>query len=100
MFVVVRVGDRWKVKPEGKACPHLSFNAEGAVCAVHAEPWFENTPCAVYGNSRVDPDFLSKRGKPCVVGLRKKQQGGLCSLSWISPEEMEDVAPVKEEEEC
>lgn len=73
MFVVVPVvrpdGLHAVAKPGDVRCPNLLSDAEGLFrCAVHDLPEYEGSSCWIYGNSRVDPDFLCKRGKPCQVG--------------------------------
>ena len=67
-------------KPGFVACPHLSFDGIQARCAVHDRPEYEGGPCWTYGNSKVDPDFLPKRNKPCQIGLSFLANGGLCKL--------------------
>jgi len=98
MHVVIRVGDRAKMKPGGVACPHLSFDGTEASCGVHEEPWFEGTPCHTYGNSDVDPDYFSKRGRPCMVGKYIQERGGLKvtnpdASKTVTGEELEDLGP-------
>ena len=62
-------------KPAGVQCPNLSFDEEEAAsCAVHDEPWFKSTPCHRYQNSYEDPDFIMKRGKPCMLGPMAKER--------------------------
>lgn len=73
-------GLRAVLKPGHEACPHLSFDGATASCAVHERPEYVNSPCWVYGNSDIDPDFIVKRGRPCMVGQAVIEQGGLCKL--------------------
>jgi hypothetical protein len=71
-------GLRAVIKPHDKVCPHLSFDEQGlACCAVHDRPEYYGSPCWIYGNSDVDPDFIVKRGRPCLVGLSIRGRGGL-----------------------
>lgn len=67
-------------KPDGVACPHLSFEQGRACCAVHDRPAYTGSPCWTYGNSEVDPDFAPKRGQPCRVGLTIIERGGLYTV--------------------
>jgi hypothetical protein len=104
MDVPIRVGDRMKWKPGGVMCPHLVFQ-EGttiATCAVHSEPWYKDTPCFVYGNPDIDPDFELKRGRPCPVGKIIQEGGGLIKLrpglKKATIEELEDVGPWEDPE--
>jgi hypothetical protein len=56
-------------KPGGMRCPNLVFDKEDkASCKIHDRPWYKQTPCYVYQNSALDPDFTLKRGKPCMLG--------------------------------
>lgn len=98
MPVVIRVGDRAKLKPGGVVCPHLSFDGTEASCGVHDEPWYKDTPCYVYGNPDIDPDFAVKRGRPCMVGQYIQQRGGLKvvnpqAANTIAAEDLEDLGP-------
>jgi len=85
MDVIIRVGDKAMLKPGGKACPHLSFEDTQSSCAVHAEPWYEGSPCHVYGNPDYDPDFAHKRGRPCPVGQMTQEGGGLVACRGGKP---------------
>lgn len=80
-------------KPGFVACPHLSFDGIQARCIVHDRPEFRGSPCWIYGNSDVDPDFLHKRGKPCPVGTSYLANGGLCKLrpKAADPAKIEDL---------
>lgn len=80
MFVVIREGDRYRAKPGQILCPYLTWEGTKATCLVHEEPWYKDTPCHTYGNSKIDPDFYCKAGKPCRIGLSFQQQGGLVKL--------------------
>ena len=51
----------------GKSCPHLKGTAGKYECAIHNEPWYEETPCAQYTQ-------IGKEGEPCRMGL---YQGGI-----------------------
>jgi hypothetical protein len=85
MAVVIRIEDKAVLKPEGRQCPHLSFEGSQACCAVHGESWFKGSPCHIYGNSNYDPDFLPKRGKPCPIGKLFQEHGGLSAKRKIPP---------------
>jgi hypothetical protein len=93
-------GVRAKMKPGGKACPHLSYEGSEASCGVHDKPEYKGSPCWIYGNPDVDPDFAAKRGRPCLVGKLVKDRGGslkmLPSLEWAKMEELEDLGPWQE----
>jgi hypothetical protein len=80
MDVVINVAGRAKMKPGGVICPHLSFEGTRSSCAVHGEPWFEKSPCHIYGNSFIDPDFFHRRGQPCRVGEVIHRAGGLLAV--------------------
>jgi hypothetical protein len=67
-------------KRDYEACPHLSFDGVTARCAVHDRPEYKGSPCWTYGNPDVDPDFASKRGRPCMVGEAVLEQGGLYKI--------------------
>ncbi len=32
-------------KHSGEECPHLSFETDKAICAIHRFKWYEQTPC-------------------------------------------------------
>ena len=93
MWVVIRVGDKAVAKPGDICCPHLKLGSDNKMtCAVHDEPWYKDTPCFVYGNSDLDPDYLCKRGQPCGVGLKIIEHGGLSAvrpIGWAKTEDLE-----------
>ena len=95
MDVVIRIGGRAVMKPGGGPCPHLNFDGTNAACAVHAEPWFKDTPCHVYGNPDIDPDYSHTREKPCRVGAYIQERGGLIKLKMVPGEsrDLEDLGP-------
>lgn len=99
MPVVIRIGERAKLKPGGVLCPHLKFEGSQAACGVHGEPWYKDTPCFVYGNPDIDPDFVHKRGRPCPVGKLIQEKGGLFVVrpdvqhQTVKAEELEDLGP-------
>jgi len=107
MPVVVPVwtdkGVRAAMKPGGRPCPHLSYEGSQASCAVHDKPEYVGSPCWTYGNSDVDPDFIVKRGRPCVVGAMIQSKGGL--PIWnpdvlsepLSASELQDLGPWPED---
>jgi hypothetical protein len=66
--VVVVVGDRLKMKPNGVACPNLSIVDHKATCLVHDEPWYRFTPCHAHGNPDIDPDHAGVQ-RACAYGL-------------------------------
>ena len=68
MMVVIRIGDRAKLKPDGVQCPHLSYDGLDAKCSVHNETWYKDSPCFVYGNPDKDPDYAHTRRSPCRIG--------------------------------
>lgn len=96
MPVAIRVGDRWKMKPGDVECPYLEKSPEGRVCSVHDEPWYKDTPCFVYGNSYIDPDFFHKRGKDCLVGVLCLKSGVRYARR-ISCADLEDLGSVEDE---
>jgi len=53
----------------------------------------------VYGNPDYDPDFESKRGKPCLIGQKIVADGGMSSVKWAGIDEMEDMGEVPDAEE-
>lgn len=75
---ILRKGDApgFAFKPGDALCPHLSFSDGKACCEVHESTFYPNTPCWVYGNSDVDPDFYFKKGQECRVGKLILQRGG------------------------
>lgn len=80
------------VKPAGQECPNLSFDDEMmASCSVHNLPEFRNSPCWVYGNSEVDPDFYLWAGKPCQVGESYRSKGGVSRCPKVN--EVKDAGP-------
>lgn len=99
MDVIIRVGDRYKMKPGGVQCPHLQWEGNQASCAVHEEPWYKDMPCFVYGNPDIDPDFAPKRGRPCLVGEMQQRSGELVALRHrrAPVEELEDLGSVEKE---
>lgn len=92
-------GLRAVMKPGGKLCPHLSHDDDGkASCAVHDRPEYKFSPCWIYGNPDVDPDFGSMRGRPCGVGQMIRDRGGMPSLmpersETIEIDTLEDIGP-------
>lgn len=109
MPVVVPVwtdeGVRARFKPGGVPCPHLSYEGSTASCAVHDRPEYVGSPCWIYGNPDVDPDFASKRGRPCQVGKLIQEHGGVPLISpehlskRIREDELEDLGPWPSAEE-
>lgn len=68
-------------KPADVQCPNLKYDDKGsASCAVHEESWFEHTPCHRYQNSNIDPDFILKRGKKCMLGPMARERLDLVQL--------------------
>jgi len=48
----------------GNPCQHLRGNKPGEYsCAVHAEPWYKETPCASHAQIEDSPDH------PCRMGV-------------------------------
>ena len=96
MPVAINVNGRVLLKGDGR-CPHLSFNGTTASCAVHDKPWFKKSPCFAYGNADIDPDFASKKGRPCAVGALIQSRGLLATRpGYAEPlkvEDLEDVGP-------
>ena len=91
-------GLRTAWKPGSKACPHLSFDGVQASCAVHNRPEFGDSPCWVYGNSDVDPDFAHRKGRPCRVGAMFLEKGGYTTFQpeaakAVPAEDLEDLGP-------
>lgn len=95
MDVAIVVGDRMKWKPGGVMCPHLTLEGPTASCAIHHEPWFKYTPCHVYGNPDIDPDFAATRTNPCRVGEAIQKGGGHLKVFGQTEkavaEELEDI---------
>lgn len=98
ILVITERGERRvRHKPGGVPCPHLSFEGSTASCAVHELPEYKGSPCWTYGNSDVDPDFFSKKGRPCLVGKHVKKAGGLTVLQpeamkiKVSIDDLEDL---------
>lgn len=93
MWVVIRIGDKAIAKPGDICCPHLTFDVrtKQAACAVHDKPWYKDTPCFVYGNPDLDPDYEPKRGQPCRVGQMIIEHGGLSAVRPISWAKVEDL---------
>jgi hypothetical protein len=97
MFVVVPVVGPWGLhavaKPDNVRCPNLLADSEGKLsCAVHDLPEYKGSPCWIYGNSKVDPDFICKRGKPCQVGTLWQQRGGF-PVPAHTTDQLEDLGP-------
>ncbi len=101
MMVIIPVKEngewRAKLKPGDVPCPHMTYEGTKASCAVHEEEIFQGSPCWIYGNSYVDPDYIGKRGKPCPVGKLYQNKGGFVQLrpkpfeQSITTDEMEDL---------
>lgn len=85
-------------KRTGVRCPHLQFEGETASCAVHDEPWYEKTPCFVYQNSDIDPDYFGKGDQPCKMGPYIKKQHSLPIYGEPPPEQLEYLGPFEPEE--
>lgn len=93
-------GLRALMKPGMSRCPYLSFNVNNkASCAVHDLPFFKGSPCWVYGNPDVDPDFEVKRGRPCLVGkhLRANEVKTQDVYATTTLGQLEDLGPWSEE---
>jgi len=71
-------------KPTGVRCPHLSFEPEtgDAVCAVHDEPWFPQTPCYSFNNPDIDPDACCHKGG-CRIGPYVREKEGGCLAEFM-----------------
>jgi len=74
MPVIISDGVNWYWKPGDAVCPHLDCSSTRVVCGVHGEQWYKETPCFVYGNPDIDPDFIVKRGKKCSIGSALQQE--------------------------
>ena len=97
MFVVIRDRDTLILNPADVLCPSVTWEVTKATCAVHEEPWYNKSPCYVYGNHLVDPDFACKAGKPCGVGAMIQRKGGLHVVKCEFPQaRMEDLEVVTE----
>ena len=54
---------------DGTPCKHLKGDKIGEFsCAVHDEPWYEDTPCAEFGQIEKDPNTL------CRLGVREHEK--------------------------
>lgn len=100
--VPTRKGLHAAMKPGDVRCPYLSFDWRmQASCAIHNLPFFKNSPCWTYGNPDVDPDFESRRGRPCRVGKHLRSLLGTNHTEGIPTAtlgELEDMGPWPEEE--
>lgn len=36
------------VKLDGETCPHLKWDGDTAICAIHDKEWFPETPCGMH----------------------------------------------------
>jgi hypothetical protein len=58
----------WVIKPRGQRCPHLSFQGDLAVCAIHAMLCYKSSPCDQFEQLGREDDF-------CVLGAYFKAAG-------------------------
>lgn len=57
------VKDNLRIKESGVRCPHLRGNTSGEYsCAIHDEPWYEDTPCASHGQIEHSSDDVCRLG--------------------------------------
>jgi hypothetical protein len=95
MSVPINVKGHALLKPGGLLCPHLTFDGTQSTCAVHAEPWFKQSACHIYGNSHIDIDFYNRRGQPCRLGELIQKSGGFRKvrpdIPQASVEDLEDL---------
>ena len=103
MGVQINIEGKMMYKPGDARCPHLSFDGTNAKCAMHDKKAYLNSPCHVYGNGSIDPDFFNKKGKPCPVGKRIQEMGGLFVVHGakygkiLNAGDMDDLGPWPEE---
>ena len=104
MMVIIPVKEdgewRAKLKPGNLPCPHLSHEGTEASCAVHEEEIFAGSPCWIYGNGLVDPDYAHTMTRPCMVGKMYQDSGGLKAvrpdlfqIRSVPSAELEDLGP-------
>lgn len=62
--VIPRLTDSWDPrklgyyhKPNDVICPNLRFEETQAHCAIHGEPYFQESPCDRHNNPDHDPDI-------------------------------------------
>ena len=42
--------DKWTMwKSQDMICPHMTWDGNIAICAIHDRPWFPDTPCGRHG---------------------------------------------------
>jgi len=58
----------WVLKPKGQRCPHLSFQGDLAVCAIHAMPCYKGSPCDQFEQFGLEDDL-------CVLGAYFRAAG-------------------------
>ena len=56
-------------KKYNEVCPHLRWDGDKVVCAIHDYKWYKDTPCAQYGQAEPSPDT------PCRIGAHFKKKG-------------------------
>ena len=51
------------IKEQGHHCPHLSWDGDIAICAIHHMEWFPETPCGRHGQVEDNPSRRCRTGK-------------------------------------
>lgn len=60
--------DDFEVKEMGE-CPYLSWESDKAICQIHGEPWYEETPCFRHGQIET---FVTDK---CRMGAYLQKKG-------------------------
>lgn len=61
-----------KFKPSGVRCPHLQGDKPGEhSCAIHDQPWYNQTPCADFGQIESSPEDACRMGEYLLIRDRE-----------------------------
>jgi hypothetical protein len=55
--------DKAMIKRGGKKCPHFTWEAQEAKCAIHCYKWYKRTPCYSHDQIPPDPKLSCRMGK-------------------------------------
>lgn len=60
-----------KHKPTGVRCQHLKGDGPGQYsCALHNEPWYNQTPCYDYDQISQNPDAVCRTGARIIASIK------------------------------
>jgi len=71
-------------KKGGEPCPHLSWNKEKAVCAIHHYKWYKKLRCFSHGQIERSPSDPCRTGQYLMGSITKRRK----SLSYYLGSEL------------